>query len=248
MKNTPRTSRPFVSNILTNSDFTAGLDRGHFLSRTGNCKTLVEADGYCRGEGVGTVVLNRLEDALRHGDPIRGVIVNACTNHIAEVASITRPCSSAQRDPFVKVLGGLEPANVTYVEIHGTGAQVGDATGMTSVLEAIAPTQSPRALSESLVYLGSVKPTLGHGEAAAGITSLIKLLLMMQAKLIPPHTGIKNRISRNFPDDLEGRGVRIAKAPVRWKRIGGPRAAILNNFSATGGNTTLLDTARWAIR
>lgn len=79
------------TNILTNPDFTAGLDRGYFLSRTGNCKTFdQEADGYCRGEGVGTVILKRLDDALRDRDPVKAVILNACTNYNAEAAPLCR--------------------------------------------------------------------------------------------------------------------------------------------------------------
>lgn len=98
------------ANILTNPDFTSGLDRGHFLSRTGNCKTFDDtADGYCRGEGVATIVLKRLEDALAENDPVQGVISNIGTNHSAEADSITRPDTGAQTSLFRTVLGGLEP-------------------------------------------------------------------------------------------------------------------------------------------
>ncbi|KAF2787644.1 polyketide synthase [Melanomma pulvis-pyrius CBS 109.77] len=231
------------TNILTNPDFTAGLDRGRFLSRTGNCKTFDDdADGYCRGEGVGTVILKRLEDAILDGDSIKAVIVNVCTNHSAESESITRPHLKAQRDIFTKVLNGLSPNKITYVEMHGTGTQVGDATEISSVLEAIAPNEGQHRRSEKdLVHIGSAKSNVGHGEAAAGVTSLIKLLLMMQHNTIPPHCGIKSRINRKFPQDMMTRGVRIATKPIIWSKNGGqPRHALLNNFSAAGGNTTLL--------
>jgi 3-oxoacyl-(acyl-carrier-protein) synthase len=111
------------TNVLTNPDFTAGLDRGHFLSRTGNCKTFDDtADGYCRGEGIGTVILKRLTDALADKDPILGVILGASTNHSAESESITRPHVGAQTDIFRRILnsGGLDPYSVSYVEMHGT--------------------------------------------------------------------------------------------------------------------------------
>ncbi|KAF2708827.1 FabD/lysophospholipase-like protein [Pleomassaria siparia CBS 279.74] len=162
------------TNIITNPDFTAGLDKGHFLSRTGNCKTFDdEADGYCRGEGVGTVILKRLEDAILDGDNIKGVIANVCTNHSAESESITRPHLKAQRDIFTKVLDGLDPSHVSYVEMHGTGTQVGDATEMGSVLESIALNHGRHLRSDKhLVHVGSVKANVGHGEAAAGVTSL----------------------------------------------------------------------------
>lgn len=111
------------TNVLTNPDFTSGLDRGHFLSRTGNCKTFDDgADGYCRGEGIGTVIIKRLSDALDDNDPILGVILGADTNHSAESESITRPHVGAQRAIFSKILnqGAVEPYTVSYVEMHGT--------------------------------------------------------------------------------------------------------------------------------
>lgn len=111
------------TNVLTNPDFTAGLDRGHFLSRTGNCKTFDDtADGYCRGEGIGTVIIKRLDDALRDNDPILATILGANTNHSAESESITRPHVGAQRDIFSRILNQsqVDPYTVGYVEMHGT--------------------------------------------------------------------------------------------------------------------------------
>jgi 3-oxoacyl-(acyl-carrier-protein) synthase len=107
------------TNVLTNPDFTSGLDRGHFLSRTGNCKTFDDsADGYCRGEGVATVILKRLEDALADNDPIQGVIVNISTNHSADSDSITRPNVKAQKTMFQQVLNGTKPLDVSYIEMQ----------------------------------------------------------------------------------------------------------------------------------
>ena len=238
------------TNILTNPDFTAGLDRGHFLSRTGNCKTFDDAaDGYCRGEGVGTVILKRLDDAIAENDPILGVIVNAATNHSAEAESITRPHSAAQSDIFRKILnqGGVDPLSIGYVEMHGTGTQVGDTTEMCSVLETFAPplskTKSTHRDSASPLYIGSAKANIGHGEAASGVSSLIKSLLMMQKNMIVPHCGIKTKINHRFPTDLQERHVHIAAKPTPWERSpdpAKPRRIFVNNFSAAGGNSALL--------
>jgi iterative type I PKS product template protein len=231
------------TNIITNPDFTAGLDRGHFLSRTGNCKTFDDsADGYCRGEGVGVVILKRLDEAVHDGDRIKGVIVDIQTNHSAEAESITRPHAKAQSDLFAKVLGGMSPENISYVEMHGTGTQVGDASEMSSVLSAIAPDRSSQRHSrEKPVYVGSVKANVGHGEAVAGVTSLIKLLMMLRHKIIPPHIGIKTRLNQRFPQDMSKRGIRIASEATPWEcPENEARYALLNNFSAAGGNTTLI--------
>ncbi|RMZ78667.1 hypothetical protein DV738_g3768, partial [Chaetothyriales sp. CBS 135597] len=237
------------TNVLTNPDFTAGLDRGHFLSRTGNCKTFDDgADGYCRGEGIGTIILKRLDSAIADKDPILGVILGAYTNHSAESESITRPHSGAQRAIFNKILNqaAVDPYSVSYVEMHGTGTQAGDAGEMTSVLDTFAPAldkvKKARTDAQAL-YLGSAKANIGHGEAASGVCALIKVLLMMQKNTIVPHCGIKTKINRKFPTDLHQRNVNIALQATEWKRsddLSKPRRAFVNNFSAAGGNTALL--------
>ena len=111
---------------------------------------------------------------------------------------------------------------------------------MRSVTNAFAPEHRRRQPDQSL-YLGAVKANAGHGEAASGITSLIKVLTMMEKGIIPPHCGIKGKINRTFPKNLEERNVHIAFQPTPWKRPeGAKRRVFLNNFSAAGGNTALL--------
>ncbi|KAK5988370.1 Polyketide synthase 1 [Cladobotryum mycophilum] len=230
------------TNVMTNPDNFAGLDRGHFLSRTGNCNTFDDAaDGYCRADGVGTIILKRMEDALADKDPILGVIMGAYTNHSAESVSITRPHAGAQEYIFSKLLSesGVHPHDVSYIEMHGTGTQAGDATEMASVLNAFAPDLS-RSPQKSL-HLGSAKSNVGHGESASGVVALIKVLLMMQKNMIPPHCGIKGRINSKFPTDMTDRNVHIARAPTAWNRPSEQdRRVFVNNFSAAGGNTALL--------
>ncbi|KAL4745243.1 hypothetical protein BDW72DRAFT_211629 [Aspergillus terricola var. indicus] len=233
------------TNVLTNPDNWAGLDRAHFLSRTGNCRTFDDgADGYCRSESVSTLVLKRLDDALRDGDPVFGTILGAYTNHSAEAVSMTRPHSGAQRAIFGRVLAGagVDREDVSYIEMHGTGTQAGDACEMDAVLSVFAPSGSPRS---SPLYLGSAKANIGHAESASGVASLIKVLLMMNHELIPPHVGIKTRINRNFPSDLAKHNVHIARQGTPWPRpslLDEPhgRRAFVNNFGAAGGNSSVL--------
>ncbi|KAF5676169.1 polyketide synthase [Fusarium heterosporum] len=231
------------TNVLTNPDFFAGLDRGHFLSRTGNCKTFDDdADGYCRADGIGTLVLKRLPDAISDGDPIFGTILGAYTNHSAESVSITRPLTEAQEYLFKKLLdqSGIHPHDVSYVEMHGTGTQAGDAVEMRSVLNTFAHDHSRSR--DKMLHLGSIKSNIGHAESASGVIAIIKVLLMMQNNTTPPHRGIKNKINQGFPKDLGLRGVHIAqKGPKEWHRpFNGKRKVLINNFSAAGGNTSLL--------
>lgn len=110
-------------NVLTNPDIFAGLSKGQFLSKTGSCKTYDnEADGYCRGEGVGTIILKRYEDAIADKDNILGCILGAGTNHSAEAVSITHPHAGAQEFLYKKVLAeaGVDAHDISYVEMHGT--------------------------------------------------------------------------------------------------------------------------------
>ena len=230
-------------NVMTTPDLFAGLSRAHFLSKTGSCKTFDDsADGFCRGDGVGTIVLKRLEDAEVDNDPILGVILGTATNHSCDAVSITQPHAPAQEFLYRKILksSGVDPFDVSYVEMHGTGTQVGDGTEMKSITNVFAPRNQGR-LPDQTLHLGALKANIGHGEASAGVASLIKTLLMLQRDAIPPHVGIKGTMNTTFPTDLEERGIRIAFKQTPWiQPSGGKRRAYLNNFGASGGNTGLL--------
>ncbi|KAI9814067.1 MAG: Type I Iterative PKS [Pycnora praestabilis] len=231
------------SNVMTNSDIFSGLSRAQFLSKTGNCQTFDnDADGYCRGDGVATVIIKRLEDAQADNDRILGVILESATNHSANAVSITHPHAPTQEQLFKMVMdkAGIDPHEVNYVEMHGTGTQAGDGTEMKSVTNVFAPSSRKGTRKQSL-HLGSVKSNVGHGEAVSGVTALVKVLLMMEKNTIPPHCGIKKTINQGFPADLAERNVHIAfKSTPLAAKGGAPRRIFVNNFSAAGGNTALL--------
>jgi iterative type I PKS product template protein len=230
-------------NVLTNPDIFAGLSKGQFLSKTGSCKTYDnDADGYCRGDGCGTVILKRYEDAIADKDNILGCILGAGTNHSAEAVSITHPHAGAQEFLYKSVLAkaGVDAHEISYVEMHGTGTQAGDGIEMTSVTNAFAPRNRQRRPDQTL-HLGAIKANIGHGEAASGINSLIKVLLMFQNNAIPPNVGIKGVMNKTFPKDLAQRNVHIETQTVQYPRKGAEKRKIfLNNFSAAGGNTALV--------
>ncbi|KAF3760531.1 hypothetical protein M406DRAFT_334164 [Cryphonectria parasitica EP155] len=228
---------------MTNSDIFAGLSRGQFLSKKGPCSTFDnDADGYCRGDGCASVVVKRLEDAEADHDRILAVILGTATNHSADAISITHPHGPTQSLLSTAILdqAGIDPLDVDYVEMHGTGTQAGDGTEMVSVTNVFAPADRKRPADRPL-YLGAVKANVGHGEAASGVTALVKVLMMLQKNAIPPHVGIKGEINKTFPRDLSERNVNIAfhSTPFR-RRDGKPRRVFINNFSAAGGNTGLL--------
>ncbi|KAK4104197.1 ketoacyl-synt-domain-containing protein [Parathielavia hyrcaniae] len=230
---------------MTNPDIFSGLSRGQFLSKKGPCATFDnEADGYCRGDGCASVIVKRLDDALAENDRILAVILGTATNHSADAISITHPHGPTQSTLSSAILdeAGVDPLDVDYVEMHGTGTQAGDGTEMVSVTNVFAPRERRRPADRPL-YLGAVKANVGHGEAASGVTALIKVLLMLEKNTIPPHCGIKHGsvMNKTFPKDLSERNVNIAfhKTPFR-RKDGKPRRVFINNFSAAGGNTGLL--------
>lgn len=229
---------------MTSPDLYSGLSRGQFLSKTGSCKTFDNAaDGYCRADGIGTVVLKRLKDAQSDRDNVLATILGAGTNHSAQAISITHPHAATQSDLYRQVLqqAGVDPHQVSYVEMHGTGTQAGDGTEMKSVTDVFAPA-SPKAARarDNPLYVGAIKANVGHGEASSGVISLIKAMTILNKSQIPPHAGIKGELNVGFPD-LEARNVRIASRLTPFPETKGKKKTILvNNFSAAGGNTALL--------
>lgn len=156
------------ANSLTAPALYAGLSQGSFLSKTGNCKTFRDdADGYCRGEGTGVVVLKRLEDAVAENDEILAVVNGSGRSYSADAVSITQPFAPAQQKLYEHVLrkSGVDPLDIGYVEMHGTGTQAGDPVEVESVKNVFC---NGRA-SNNPLYIGSVKANVGHGEAVSNL-------------------------------------------------------------------------------
>jgi len=153
------------------------------LSPDGRCKSFDKAaNGYGRGEGIGVVVLKRLSDAIADHDNILAVIPGSAVNHDGKSSGLTVPNGLAQRQLLKKALqnAGIRPEVVTYIEAHATGTALGDPIEVNSILDVFSTSKRFRPL-----FLGSIKPNIGHLESAAGIASLIKVILMLQHKIIP---------------------------------------------------------------
>ena len=228
------------ANIMTASDIWAGLSRAMFLSPTGPCKTFDQkADGYCRGDGVGIVVVKRLKDALSDNDNIQAVIKGISTNHCGESTAIMRPHMGTQQRLFQRVLqnAGALPNEISYVECHGTGTQAGDIVESRSVTGVFAKDRE----ADAPLFLGSIKANIGHSEAAAGVSSLIKTVLMLQKGMIPPHIGVKSQLNRKLPP-FASLNVKLANHEMPLQSIGRQekKSIFINNFNAAGGNTCLL--------
>lgn len=171
--------------------------------------------GYGRGEGIAAIVLKRLKDALKDKDPIRAVIHATAINQDGRTAGLTKPSSQAQAELHRSVFANsaLCPQDIGYVETHGTGTVTGD------LAESQAISEVYQTSSEHPVYVGSIKSNLGHLEATSGLASLIKAILIMEKKLIPPNA--------DFGDpkpslDLAKRGLIVCRSspwPLVWQLI-----------------------------
>lgn len=154
-----------AANVLSDPHSFSILSKAGVLSDTGNCKTYRDdADGYCRADFSGAVVLKRLEDAIAHNDNILAVIASSARNHSGNATSITTSDAHAQERLFNKVLRNarLVPNDVSYVEMHGTGTQVGDKAEMGAVSKVFSP--RPKGLP---LPVGAVKANIGHSESVS---------------------------------------------------------------------------------
>ncbi|MGW4324941.1 acyltransferase domain-containing protein [Nocardia sp. NPDC004573] len=169
------------------------------------------ADGYGRGEGGGLIVLKPLDRALADGDPIHGVLKGSAVNHDGFSNGLTAPSPLAQESLLRSAYrrAGVAPAEVGYVEAHGTGTALGDPIEA-SALGAVLGVGRSR---DQLLPIGSVKSAIGHLEPAAGIAGLIKVLLAMRHRTVPP-CGQFEEPNPNIPFDEWG--LRVPTRAERW--------------------------------
>ncbi|ROW15254.1 hypothetical protein VPNG_03101 [Cytospora leucostoma] len=169
-----------TSLIMGPSVYAAMTSEG-VLSADGSCKTFdATADGFARADGINAVYLKRLDNAIRDGNPVRAIIRNTGSNSDGKSLGMFSPRSSTQGSLVRKMYAdaGLDPTETAFVECHGTGTATWDPIETTAV---------GNVFGEKGVYIGSVKPDVGHSEGASGLTSLIKGILALEHKTIPPN-------------------------------------------------------------
>lgn len=138
-------------------------------------------DGYGREEGIATLVLKRLDDAIADGDLIRAIIRNSGINHDGKTNGISYPSPEAQQEltELIYAEAGLDPREIDYVEAHGTGTQAGDKVEMTAVRNVFCQNR------DSELLLGSVKASVGHTGSTSAVAAVIKTVLMLEKGFIP---------------------------------------------------------------
>ncbi|MEO0540609.1 MAG: SDR family NAD(P)-dependent oxidoreductase, partial [Cyanobacteria bacterium P01_A01_bin.105] len=174
-----------VNRILA-PEFSINFSKAHMLAPDGRCKTFdAAADGFSRGEGCGVVVLKRLSDALERGDSILALVRGSAVNQDGRSSGLTVPNGPSQQAVIRRALaaGNVKPEQIDYIEAHGTGTALGDPIEVGALGAVFADSHT----HQNPLKLGSVKTNVGHLEAAAGIAGLIKVVLSMQHKVLPPH-------------------------------------------------------------
>ncbi len=206
------------------------------LSPTGHCNTFGKrADGYARGEGVATLLLKRFADAQRDGDRILGLIAGGAENHGGRSGALTAPNAKAQGRLIADAMRGMDPASISYIEAHGTGTELGDPVeinGLRLAFEELAGAEGAPDLS---IGLGAVKSNIGHLEAAAGLAGVIKVVMAMRARELPPTL---NSEPLNPHIALEGSPFHIVTVRQPWvsKDSDHPRRAGVSSFGFGGSN------------
>ncbi|AUX31980.1 MULTISPECIES: type I polyketide synthase [Sorangium] len=212
------------------------LARSQVLSPDGRCKVFdAAANGFVRGEGCGMIVLKRLSDAQRDGDPILALIRGSAVNQDGRSTGLTAPNVLSQKALLQKALENARTAasSIGYVETHGTGTSLGDPIELEALKAVLG---GPRADGSACV-LGAVKTNIGHLEAAAGVAGLIKAVVCLEREVVPRNLHFR---ALNPRIALEGTPFTIPTAPVPWKRGEKPRLAGVSSFGLSGTNAHVI--------
>jgi acyl transferase domain-containing protein/acyl carrier protein len=210
---------------------------GGIPSRDGHCRAFdAKAQGTVWSDGVGIVVLKRLNDALNDGDCVHAIIIGSGVNNDgAFKVGYTAPSQDGQAAAIrsAQIMAEVDPATITYIETHGTGTSLGDP------IEVAALTQAFRAGTQKKGFcaIGSVKTNIGHMEQAAGVAGLIKTVLALKHKEIPPSVHFEKP---NPNIDFENSPFYVNTRLSEWKADTFPRRAGVSSFGVGGTNAHVI--------
>lgn len=224
-------------NIVITPSTSIVFAKANMLAVDGRCKTFdASADGYVRAEGAGMLVLKRLSDAQRDGDNILAVIRGTAVNQDGRSQGLTAPNEIAQenviRDALVNAR--LEAGDVSYIEAHGTGTPLGDPIEISALNSVYGKS---RTAADPLI-VGSAKTNIGHMEAAAGVGGVMKVVLALQNRQIPPHL---NYSKPNPHIDWSNTPIHIPVTLEPWSvKEGKTRIAGVSSFGFSGTNSHVI--------
>ncbi|KAI2691625.1 hypothetical protein LCP963914a_1826 [Penicillium roqueforti] len=227
------------ANLIMAPGMTAAMSEQGVISPDGSCKSFsADANGYARGEGISAIFIKPLADALRDGNPVRAVIRSTSSNSDGRGAGIgAHVPNDVSHEAMIRrayeVAGITDYSQTAFFECHGTGTQVGDPIETRAVGRVFGPSGG--------ILIGSVKPNLGHAEGASGITSLIKSVLALENRTIPPNIKFKERNPNIQWDEY---GLAVPTDPMPWPEARSERISV-NSFGIGGTNAhVIVDSAR----
>ncbi|RAH83134.1 ketoacyl-synt-domain-containing protein [Aspergillus japonicus CBS 114.51] len=233
-----------ASNLILSPREYIAASKLRLLSPTGRCRMWDrDADGYARGEGIAAVVLKRLSDAIRDGDPVESIVRATGVNADGRSMSLTMPSWTAQSRLIQSTYAsaGLDPKSrpedrCQYFEAHGTGTQAGDPQEATAIYDALF---EGRSRPKNPLYVGSIKTVIGHTESVAGLAGVIKASLCVQHGVISPNMHF-NRINSSIAPYTTH--LRVPTEAVPWPTLapGVPRRVSVNSFGFGGTNAHVI--------
>ncbi|WP_169332695.1 type I polyketide synthase [Nocardia araoensis] len=221
-------------NLQLAPETTIGFCRLASLSPDGRSRAFdADANGYVRADGCGVLVLTRLSQARRNGDRVLAIVRGVAVNHDGRSNGLTAPNGPAQQRVITDALerAGLRPDAVDYVETHGTGTPLGDPIEATALAEVYGANRAQPLL------IGSVKTNIGHTEAAAGVAGVIKAVLMLRHRRIPPslHFHTPNPLI-----DWAGLPLEVVREARDWPRTEHAPAIGVSSFGMSGTNAHVI--------
>ena len=217
-------------NALCGPGLTRVLDEAGATSHDGSCMSFDDdAHGYGRGEGAAIVILKGMADAVADGDNIIAVLKGSAVAQDGHTNGIMAPNGKAQELVAHKALkaGGLDASRVQYVEAHATSTPLGDPTEVSAIANVYGSGRSP----ENPVFIGSVKPNVGHLEGGAGAVGFIKAALTVNKGLLPPQANLKKL---NTKIDWKEAGVKVVQEITEWPGCEDNRCAAICSYGYGG--------------
>ncbi|MUL37907.1 type I polyketide synthase [Gloeocapsopsis dulcis] len=216
-------------------------EEGGITSPDGHCRAFdANSQGTIFGDGVGLVVLKRLEEAIAAGDYIYAVIKgSAINNDGAAKVGYTAPSVAGQAEVIAEAqaIAGVTPETITYIETHGTGTQLGDPIEISALKKVFARTKEKGFCAKGFCAIASVKTNVGHLNTASGVTGLIKTVLALKHQQIPPSLHFEKP---NPEIDFANSPFYVNTQLSEWQTNGTPRRAGISSFGIGGTNAHVI--------